>query len=117
MENWKRYLNEGGAARHVFRVDVNRDLSQDPDGFETAKLPITVEFRNAEADETIDDSKCGTPQTGGWGDYNDELIFSEGTKFSPEWNLYDFKIYDKILTEDEQIFVANHLAKEYKVTL
>ena len=54
MENWKRYLNEGGAVGHVFGVDDNPDLSQDPDGFETAKLPIPLEFRYAEADETIE---------------------------------------------------------------
>ena len=45
---------EEGAVGHLFGVDDNPDVSQDPDGFKTAKLPIPLEFRYAEADETID---------------------------------------------------------------
>ena len=35
-------------------LDDAPDLSQDPEGFETAKLPIPLEFRYAETDETIE---------------------------------------------------------------
>jgi len=48
MENWRRYLTE------TIGLDDAPDLSQDPDGFETAKLPIPLEFRYAETDETIE---------------------------------------------------------------
>jgi hypothetical protein len=48
FENWRRYLTE------TIGLDDTPDLSQDPDGFETAKLPIPLEFRYAETDETIE---------------------------------------------------------------
>ena len=48
MENWRRYLTE------TIGLDDTPDLSQDPDGFETAKLPIPLEFRYAETGETIE---------------------------------------------------------------
>jgi len=44
----------GGTIGHLFGVDDNPDVSQDPDGFKTAKKPIPLEFRYAEADETIE---------------------------------------------------------------
>ena len=39
LENWRKHLKEtiGG--------EDNPDLFQDPDGFETAKKPIPLEFR------------------------------------------------------------------------
>jgi len=48
IENWRRHLTE------TIGLDDAPDLSQDPDGFETAKLPIPLEFRYAEEDETIE---------------------------------------------------------------
>jgi hypothetical protein len=48
LENWRRFLNEaiGG--------DINPELSQDPDGFESAKKPIPVVFELAGEDKTIE---------------------------------------------------------------
>ena len=48
IENWRRYLTE------TIGLDESPELSEDPEGFETAKLPIPLEFRYAEADETIE---------------------------------------------------------------
>ena len=47
-ETTYRDLNE------TIGLDEQPDLSQDPDGFETAKKPIPLGFRYAEADETIE---------------------------------------------------------------
>ena len=46
FENWRQFITE------TIGLDDNPDLSQD--GFQTAKKPIPLEFRYAEADETID---------------------------------------------------------------
>ena len=46
LENWRKFLTE------TIGLDDNPDLSQD--GFQTAKKPIPLEFRYAEADETIE---------------------------------------------------------------
>ena len=48
LENWRKYLNE------TIGLDEQPELSQDPDGFETAKRPIPLNFRYAEEAETIE---------------------------------------------------------------
>ena len=48
LENWRKYLNE------TIGLDEQPELSQDPDGFETAKKPIPLNFRYAEEAETIE---------------------------------------------------------------
>ena len=48
LENWRQYLNE------TIGLDENPDLAEDPDAFETAKKPIPLNFRAAEAEETIE---------------------------------------------------------------
>jgi len=48
LENWRQYLRE------TVGLDDNPELGGDPDAFETAKLPIPLEFRFAEEDETIE---------------------------------------------------------------
>jgi len=56
FENWRTYLKE------TIGADDNPDLSQDPDGFETAKKPIPLEFSFADTDQTIE-TKEGPVQT------------------------------------------------------
>ena len=48
LENWRKYLNE------TIGLDEQPELSQDPNGFETAKKPIPLNFRYAEEAETIE---------------------------------------------------------------
>ena len=48
LENWRQYLNE------TIGLDENPNLAEDPDAFETAKKPIPLNFRAAEAEETIE---------------------------------------------------------------
>ena len=48
LENWRQYLNE------TIGLDEKPDLAEDPDAFETAKKPIPLNFRAAEAEETIE---------------------------------------------------------------
>ena len=48
IESWRKYLVE------TIGLDENPDLAQDPDGFETAKKPIPLEFRYADVEETIE---------------------------------------------------------------
>ena len=55
LENWRRYLNE------TIGADDNPDLSQDPEGFETAKKPIPLEFSFTDTDQTIE-TKEGSVQ-------------------------------------------------------
>ena len=59
IENWRRLLNE------TIGLDEQPDLSQDPDGFETAKKPIPLSFRYAEADETIETKEGPVRATAG----------------------------------------------------
>ena len=47
LESWRKYLTE------TIGLDDNPDLSQDLDGFETAKKPIPLQFRYADDEETI----------------------------------------------------------------
>ena len=47
LESWRKYLRE------TIGLDDNPNLSQESDGFETAKRPIPLGFRYAEKDEVI----------------------------------------------------------------
>jgi len=47
LENWRQFLGE------VIGRDEEPNLSEDPDAFETAKLPIPLEFRITKEDEII----------------------------------------------------------------
>jgi len=47
LEQWRTYLRE------TIGLDEDPALEGDPDAFETAKMPIPLEFRFAEEDETI----------------------------------------------------------------
>jgi hypothetical protein len=47
FENWRQYLNE------TIGLDDNPNLADDPDAFKTAKKPIELRFRYADAGEEI----------------------------------------------------------------
>ena len=53
MKNFQEFIKNKIILAEVIGLDENPDLSQDPNGFKTAKKPIPLNFRISKTDEMI----------------------------------------------------------------